>query len=144
MAIIKDGHPTTITFSAGVSGTTMANILKEKEVTPPGIQGGGPNDTSNMRNSVWRTRQPKGLKTLSAAELVISYDPALYTEMVDMVNVNQSIVITFPGGETLTFWGWVDSFVPGPATEGGQPTATVVIEPSNQNGAGTETAPVIA
>ena len=144
MAVQTDGFSTTITFSAGLSGSVQADIMKEKEITPPGIEAGGENDTSNMRNLVWRTKQPKSLKTLSNAEMVISYDPALYTDMVDMVGVNQSIVLTFTGAETITFWGWVDSFVPGPNQEGTQPSATISVICSNQNSAGAETAPVIA
>jgi len=133
---MDDGFATLIEFSAD-SDVQMW----EKEVTPPGVSGGGENDTSTMRNTTWRTRSPKGLITLSEASLVVAYDPAVYDEIVTMVNVNQQITITFPDESTLVFWGWIDEFTPNASVEGEQPTAEVKIIPSNQNGSGVETAP---
>ena len=136
MARIDDGFATLIEFAED-SDVQMW----EKEVTPPGVSGGGENDTSTMRNTTWRTKSPKGLMSLSEASLVVAYDPAVYNEIITMLNVNQQITITFADGSTLVFWGWIDEFTPGAAAEGSQPTATVKIIPSNQNGSGIETAP---
>lgn len=132
-----DGYQTTIDFSvfaAGSSDATMLTLMEEKEVTPPGISGGGANDASTMRNETWRTMSPKSLRTLSPATFTVAWDPALYDEMVAMINVNQLITITFPDGATLAFWGWLDDFAPGANVEGSQPTATLTIIPSNQDG----------
>jgi hypothetical protein len=137
MARIDDGFATLISFAED-SDVQMW----EKEVTPPGVSGGGENDTSTMRNTTWRTKAPKGLISLSEASFSAAYDPAVYDEIVAMVNVNQLITITFPDSSTLVFWGWIDDFVPGANVEGEQPTADVTIIPSNQNGSGVETAPV--
>jgi len=60
------------------------------------------------------------------------------------VNQNQEIVLTYPDGETLTFWGWLDGYAPNEMSEGEQPTAEVTVICSNQNNSGVETAPVIA
>lgn len=137
MARIDDGFATLITFSED------SDIeFWEKEVTPPGIDGGGENDTSTMRNTSWRTRSPKSLRTLTESSCVVAYDPAVYDSIVAMVNVNQQITITFADDSTLVFWGWLNTFTPNAAVEGEQPTAEVTIIPSNQNAAGTETAPV--
>jgi hypothetical protein len=136
MARIDDGFATLIEFAED-SDVQMW----EKEVTPPGVSGGGENDTSTMRNTTWRTRSPKSLITLSESSLTVAYDPAVYDEIVSMVNVNQQITITFADDSTLVFWGWIDEFTPGAIMEGEQPTAEVKIIPSNQNAAGTETAP---
>lgn len=144
MSRIDDGHPTTISFSAGSSGVVLANLLEEKTTTPPGIEGGGPNDTSTMRNLTWRTKAPKSLKTLTPASISCAYDPAVFDELVAMCNVNQSIVITFADSSTLTFWGWIDNAAFSESAEGVQPTVDITIETSNQNAAGTETAPVYA
>jgi len=137
MARIDDGFATLISFSEDSSVQ-----MWEKEVTPPGISGGGENDTSTMRNTTWRTRSPKGLITLSESSITVAYDPAVYDEIIAMVNVNQQITITFPDNSTLVFWGWIDEFTPGANTEGEQPTADITIIPSNQNDSGVETAPV--
>jgi len=137
MSRLNDGFATLVTFDLDADVQ-----LWEKEVTPPGAEGGGPNDTSTMRNTAWRTRAPKGLKTLSAASFVAAYDPVVYDEIIAMMNINQLITVTFPDGSTVAFWGWLDDFKPGRAVEGEQPTAEVTIEPSNQNDSDVEVAPV--
>lgn len=141
MARIDDGFSTTISFSAGTSALT---VIWEKEITPPGISGGGENDTTTMRNTSYRTKWPKSLKTLTESSLLCAYDPDAVTEYLSMINVNQSIEITFPGSEVLTFWGYVDSFTMNAIVEGEQPTAEVVIIPTNQNNYKVETAPAIS
>ena len=142
MAIINDGFSTTITFGATQSGVSITTVLKEKTVTPPSVEGGGENDTTTMRNTAWRTRQPKSLLTLGEASFTAAYDAAVYDEIVDLTNVNQEITVTFPAGDTLVFWGWIDGFVPNEISEGEQPTAECRIICSNQNDSGVETAPV--
>jgi len=142
MARIDDGFSTTISFSASASGITLE--IWEKTVTPPSIEGGGPNETTTMRNTTWRTNAPKKLKTLGTASCMVAYDPAVFDELVATVNVNQEIEITYPDGETLTFWGYIDSFTPGTIEEGAQPTADISIQCTNMNAAGTEVAPVLA
>jgi hypothetical protein len=140
MSILNEGHPTTITFSqAGASGLSV--LMLEKEVTPPSLDGGGPNDTTTMRNDAYRTKQPKVLITLGQASFLVAYDPACYDDLVDILNVNGLITITFSDGSTLGFYGWLDKFTPNRITEGAQPTAECIIECSNQNGSGVETAP---
>ena len=137
MSRIDDGHSTLITFA---DYPTVS--IWEKEVTPPGISGGGANDTTTMHNSVWRTNAPKKLKTMSNSSFSAAYDPAVFDTMVSMINVNQLITITFADSATIAFWGWVDEFTPGAAVEGEQPTADVTIITSNQNASLVETAPV--
>ncbi len=139
---LDDGFSTKIEFSSGTSGVTF--LMYEKEVTPPGVSGGGANDTTTMRNSIWRTAKPKKLITLSPASFVGAYDPEVYDEIIAMINVNQSIEVTFPDESTLTFWGWLDEFVPNAIVEGEQPTANITIIPSNQDNAEAEQEPVYA
>ena len=142
MSRIDDGFQTQISFSEDASGLVSGIVLFEKEVTPPGIQGGGENDVTTMRNETWRTKAPKQLMTLSPCSFVAAYDPAIYDDILAMIQVNQQITITFPDGATLVFWGWLDEFTPGALAEGTQPTASCTIVPSNQNGSGVETAPI--
>jgi len=140
MARINDGFSTTVEFTDGTSGLT---VLWEKEISPPGMSGGGANDTTTMRNTTWRTMAPKNLKTLTESTITVAYDPDMVTEMNSLINVNQQIIITFPGAETLTFWGFVDSVVFAPIVEGEQPTADITIVPTNMGDGGSEVAPVI-
>jgi hypothetical protein len=134
---IDDGFSTTVDLAANPSVHFW-----EKTVTPPGVEGGGANDTSTMRNTAWRTKAPKKLKTLSDGKMTVAYDPEIYDDVLAMVQVNQLITVNFADGDTLAFWGWIDSFVPGAAEEGSQPTAEVTFIPSNQDDTGAEVAPV--
>lgn len=137
MAVINDGFQTLISFSAN---PTIK--FYEKEVTPPSLTGGGANDTTTMRNTTYRTKAPKKLKSLGEVSATCAYDPNVYPQIVAMANVNQLITITFPDNSTLAFWGWLDEFVPGSSKEGEQPTASVKVICSNQNASLVETAPV--
>jgi hypothetical protein len=139
MSRLDDGFSTLISFSGAPSIK-----LYEKEVTPPGVQGGGATETTTMRNETWRTQAPKKLKTLSEGGASCAYDPAVYTDIVAQINVNQEITITFPDGSTLVFWGWLDGFVPAALKEGEQPTADVTIIPSNQDDTGDEVEPLLS
>ena len=139
MAYLNDGHPTTIDFDVA-SGVTL--LFKEKSVTPPSIMGGGENDTTTMRNSAWRTRQPKVLKTLGTMTFTASYDPEVYDQIVtELINQNGLITVTFSDNSTLEFYGWLDEFTPGECVEGAQPESTCTIICSNQTTAGVEIAP---
>jgi len=134
---LDDGYQTLISFAADPTV-----LFYEKTVTPPGIDGGGEVDTTTMLNAAWRTRNSKALITLSNAGITVAYDPAVLPEIVNLVNVNNLITITFPDGDTCAFWGWLNTFTPNEHVEGEQPTAEIEIIPSNQNDSGVETAPV--
>lgn len=138
MARLDDGFSSTITF-ANYPGLAIF----EKEITPPGMDGGGEIDTTTMKNSTWRTKSPKKLKTMSDGSASYAYDVDAYTNLIAMINENQLITITFPDGKTIAFWGWLNAFTPQALVEGEQPVADATIMPSNQNASGVETAPVI-
>ena len=137
MGRMDDGFATLITFALDT-----AVQFWEKEVTPPGIAGGGAIETTTMLNTTWRTMHPKSLQTLSEVSLVVAWDTALYEEIITMINSIQLITITFPDGSKIAFQGWIDEFTPNAQTEGEQPTANIVIQPSNQTAELVETAPV--
>lgn len=138
MSRLDDGHSTKVTFADFPSVEFW-----EKEVTPPGVEGGGAVDTTTMHNTTWRTRNAKKLKTLTSGSFTAAYDPDVLTTINLMINVNQLITVTLPDGKAWQFWGWVDVFAPQALVEGEQPEAEVTIEPSNQNASGVETAPVV-
>ena len=135
--ILRDGHSTILTFA----NIPNVNFL-EKEITPPGVDGGGENDVTTMRNEVWRTRQPKKLKTLTPLTLTVAYDPAIYDDVEAQLQVVQLVTITFPDGSEVDFFGWIDSFLPGTNVEGEQPTAEMTVIPSNENELQEEVSPV--
>ena len=135
MAILNDGFKTLATLASG------AIELAEKELTPPGMSGGGAIDTTTMRNTAWRTAAPKSLKSLTPVTGVFAYDPQVYTSLLAQINVNQLITVTFPDGDTVAFWGYPDEFTPASSVEGEQPTASITFVPTLVNDSGVETAP---
>lgn len=144
MAFLTDGHQTLIRFLVSGSSGLSGVVLKEVEVQPPGIDGGGENDTTTMHNEVWRTRQPKKLKTMTPHSVVVSYDPAIYDDILSILQANGEIEVEFPDGSKLTYWGWLDTFVPQSLKEGEMPLADCTIICGNQNDDNEEVAPVYA
>ena len=134
---IDDGFSTTISFADFPSV-----LFWEKTVTPPGVDGGGPNDTTTMRNTALRTQAPKKLKSMTEMTASVAYDPQALQDAFDMVNINQLITVNFPDGSNWAFWGWLNSITPDEITEGSQPTAAVSVQCSNQNDLGVETDPI--
>ena len=137
MARIDDGFSTTITLSGNTSIS-----LYEKEVVPPGIIGGGPIDTTTLRNTTWRTAKPKQLKTVGNSSVVAAFDVSVYEEIVALANINQTISINFPDTSILQFRGYIDEFSLNPIVEGLQPTAIMQMVATNTNDDGNEVAPI--
>lgn len=139
MAYLTDGHPTRIVFFA--LGTGVSILLKTTSVTPPGLDGGGPNDTTTMENITWRTKQPKHLIEMTDGTIEFQYDPGVYEQILTILNVNGKVRWEFSDGSHLEHWGWLNNFTPGACVEGAMPTATGTIHASNQDDSGNEAAP---
>lgn len=133
---MDDGFSTTIELE---NDPTIQ--LWEKEVTPPGITGGGPIETTNMRNLKWRTKAAKKLMELTPINTVCAYATKAYPRLVQQINQNQRITISFADGAALRIWGYINEFTPAAFTEGEQPTATVVFQPTMVNNEGVEQEP---
>lgn len=137
-ARLTDGFSTTIAFAADSDASFW-----EVTITPPGMDGGDPIDNTTMLNTNWRTFAARALKTLTESKITAAYDPLLYSNILDLINVETSITIHFPNSDTLAFYGFLQKFEPGDCKEGEQPTATITIKPTNYDPvAGTEEAPV--
>ena len=134
---LDDGFPTTIRFSEN------PNVkFWEKTITPPGIMGGGGNETTTMRNTRVRTKAPKKLLDVGDMALTVAYDPEVIDEILEMAQVNQKMWIEWPDGSAEEVWGWIDEFNRNElTTDGEQPTADVVIVISNQDNDGEEVLP---
>lgn len=137
---LKDGYQTLFAFELdnGVA-------LWEKTVTPPGLDGGDAIDTTTMHNVTYRTMASRALITLTESSFTAAYDPSMYDSILALCNVEQAITCHFPDGSTLTFYGYLKSFIPGANVEGTQPEGTATIVPTNTDpDTGTEEAPVYA
>jgi len=135
---IDDGHSTLVTFAADTDISFW-----EKSVTPPGQDGGDENDTTTMHNVTYRTRSPRKLKTLTEMQMTAAYDAKVIDQITSLINVETTVTITYPNGDTLAFFGFLKSFEPDALEEGSQPEATVTVVPTNQDPAtGAEESPV--
>jgi len=130
-------------FSTTVGFENLPGVgIFEKDITPPGITAGGPIDTTTMRNTAWRTLTGRSLKTFTPITVTVAFDFPSLNAIQSEIGENQIIVLTFPEGATVTFYGWIEEFVPAAFVEGEQPTAKMTIQPSLSSPAGLETPPV--
>jgi hypothetical protein len=132
MPFIQDGYQTLVQFSGPVPPGSIV-CAKEKEVQPIDIDGLGEIDTTTMRNAKWRTKNPKSLITAGEMTLQVNYDPTIYSQFVTSINVNQFIIVTFPDGTQLGFYGWISKFTPASLKEGEFPLAEIKVMCSNRN-----------
>ncbi len=136
LQMLINGHQTTITLE-NVPDAKMY----EREVTPPSVSGGGPIDTTTMRNLVVRSQGAKSLLTVGQISATVGYASSLFETLMAQINVNQRITVTQPDGSRLRMWGYLDSFTPNPNTEGEMPTAEIVVQPTNRDLDGDESVP---
>lgn len=123
---LKNGFSTLYTFAADPDVS-----LWEKAVTPPGIDGGDAIEQTTMHSVTWREFAPRTLKTLTESSFTAAYDPACYTQLVALINVETTVTAEFPDGSTLAFYGFLRTFEPSELTEGEQPEATCAVTPTN-------------
>lgn len=115
----------------------------ERSVTPPGLDGDEPINTTTMFNVTYRTFSPRALKTLTPFTMSAAYDPDIYDQALALINKNKEWTVTFPDGSTLDFWGFLQKFEPGELVEGTFPEATITVVPTNQDNDGAEQAAVM-
>ncbi len=123
---LDDGYQTLLSI-ASQSGLD----IWEKEVTPPGMDGGDPIDTTTMHNADYRTMSPRQLITLTEHTVVAAYDPCVYEVLLALVNVTDNFTVTLPDNSTLSYWAFIRSVEFSPHVEGEQPEMTITIVPTN-------------
>jgi len=126
---LDDGFSTIITFA----GAADPFQVYERDVTPPSWNAGGAVDVTTMRSTSYRTQSPKKLKSVGNIQATVAYSAISFSLIEGAIGLIQSIVVTFPDGAYITFFGWIDSFVPSALQEGAQPTAVIVVIPSNHD-----------
>ena len=123
---LDDGYQTLLAFEADPDIS-----MWEKTVQPPGMDGGDEIDTTTMHNSTFRTRAARALITLTESSTTVAYDPDLFNQIINIINVSASITVHFPDGSTLDFYGFLRTFEPQDHEEGAQPEAVINITPTN-------------
>src|SRR3982750_2817179 len=126
MAWLEDGYQTLITFAGA-----PAVLLREKTVTPFGLDGGEKVDTTTMRNTTVRTYAPQHLIEATDINVTCAYDPAVLTQLIAMINVRDLISITHSDGHAWDFFGHLKSAIPNENSIGEQPTIALVISQNN-------------
>jgi hypothetical protein len=136
MSILRDGIKTLVFF------TGPARVLfGEIEITVPGVTGRGVIDMVGLRQNVWATQAPKSIKNLTPLTAKVMFDPEMIPGLWAAVQRNQEIVVQFPTGAQLIFWGWLEEVAFDPTSEGNRPTLNITIQPSNLNSQCVETGP---
>jgi hypothetical protein len=135
---LEDGYRTLVTFASIPTAS-----LWEISITPPGMDGGDPVDTTTMHNDDYRTMAPRALITLTEFTFTAAYDPNFYNQLLTIVNVETTVTVTFPDGSTLAFFGFLQKIEPEELVEGTMPTVSVTVCPTNTDSTGAEQPPVL-
>jgi hypothetical protein len=123
---MRKGYQSLLTFNADPNV-----LIWEKGVQPPGMDGGDAIDASTMHNVDWRTMFPQALITLTEATCRGAWKPALYTELLALINVETTVTCWFSNGGYIAFYGFMRTFEPDEMVEGEQPEASFTIQPTN-------------
>ena len=123
--ILENGYKTLIGFELD------ADVgLEEETVKPPGFDGGGPINTSTMRNDLLESQAPKGLYRITPSNSRCAYKTGSIPKLQNMMNKKQIITYTYPNGAKLAVWGWLDKVEPDENSHGTQPKVRLTIEKS--------------
>ena len=135
---LKDGHGTLITFSLDTDIS-----MWEVGVTPPGMDGGDMIEQTTHHNTTYRTKAPQQLIDLTEGSIRVQYDPDIIAQVRAMINLEQTLTVTYPDGSTDAIFGVLRTFEPDEIVTGETPEATAVFSPTNvEPGTSTEEAPV--
>ncbi len=124
--MIPDGFKTTIAFSrkSGVN-------LWPKDVTPPGIEGGGGIDVTTMLNVTYRVKRAKQLVSIDDISFDAGWDPSSYADYLTLCNREGSVTVFLPDGTYVDVYAYLNTFKPGRHSEGGFPLAACGIVVTN-------------
>ncbi len=126
---IRDGYATLIQI-----GVTPLLALYEREVTVAAAQGGGPIESTTMRNLAYRTKDPKTLKQMGDLMATVCSTTTTYqTIEQDLINEPTFCLVAWPDGSTLKLYGYVDQFSPAGFSEGNLPTFNLLFIVTNRD-----------
>jgi len=109
-----------------------------------GLNGGDPLDASHLGNVAYLTKKPQSLLEVMELTGTAHYAPENLAVIVAELNKNQSLVLTFPGVGTVTFWGYLQTYEPDEGEIGSTWNASFTVQVTNLNATDVETGPVFA
>jgi hypothetical protein len=101
--------------------------LWTKTLTPPSFDGGDEIDTTDMHQTLYKTKCPRSLIEVGEISFTASYDPNVYVDIASVINWNDSVTIHFPDLSTLDFYGYLKMFEIQELSEGSQPEANCTV-----------------
>lgn len=140
-AALRNGHGTKITFAADPDISFW-----EKQVTPPALEGGDAIDVTTMFNVAVKSKAAPELVDVGDTTATVAYTPEVLAQIIALINVETTITLTHPNGDTWAFYGYLKSFTPQTNTTNGQPEAQIVVVATNTDSANdyVEAVPVYA
>lgn len=134
---MPEGYSAKITFASA-----PALQLWERDVKPPGLDGGEPIDTTTQHNNEWITMAFRSLKKLDMQNVVCAYDIDAWETIRGLVNRDDTITIRYPNGATLAFYGGCYKADFAELKIGEFPLVTLSIAATNEDSDGVEQSPV--
>lgn len=136
----EDGFSTKLSFARLVTSSFW-----EKEVGPPGIDGGDPIEITTMHSVAWRTLAARHLKTLTQFTITAAWDPVFYNDCINtLINYPGSATMSFPDGSKIDFFAYLVKMEPQAMKEGEFPMVQLTVQPTNYDPvARVEAAPVL-
>lgn len=126
--VLENGSRSIFAFAANPN----VNLF-EMTCKPLSMDGGDSIVLTNMWNDDVHTKAPQDLVDFGDATFTFQYDPVVYDELMDLINVQTSITQHFPDGSTLDFYGYLRSADFDPLTRGEVPTGTATVVATNRD-----------
>ncbi len=124
--MLANSYPVRVTFARNPTISFW-----EKELQPPGLDGGEKIDQTTQFNTHLRTNAPRALSELTPIKGKAAYDPNVLTQIYALINTKDTITFTFSDGTTVAFYGYLRMFTPAnQAGDGTQPEADFEIQPT--------------
>ena len=130
---LPEGYRATVAFSLA-----PAIQLWERDLKPPGIDGGNMIDITTQFNNTWHTGFPPHLKKFGPISFNAAYDPDAYQTIIStLVNANAgSVTFWFPSGDSIDMYAYLSKFEPQELKIGDYPMAACTIEVTNLDPSG--------
>lgn len=121
---IPDGFVTKLCFHS-----QPALGVWEKQVKPPGFDGGEMIDISTMFNTLYHTMYPRALIKVDEISSVCGYDPDAIAQLIALINYPDSVSIFYPDNTSYDIFACLRRVEFSEHQEGEFPTATLTIAP---------------
>jgi len=123
----KDGHFTD-GYNCRISLVNQGITVYEKNVTPPGVEGGDPINITTNDNGDFQSFAPRSRKQKTPAQSEVTYNDTDLDALEAAVDQSDDILRVWPDDSTKLESGWLRSSIPNQTQEGEQPTTNLTFE----------------